>query len=792
MPFAPFIRSAAAVTRPFHVLTRGAVIGAALAASIPCAALASVVAAQPGGAGPTRPVRIDDLMHLRSVDAIDVTPDGRRIVFSVSGPEWVGLAPGEEPSAATESAYRSRLRLAMQDDEGAWSTRPLTSGAVRDRSPVLSPDGRRVAFMRAGAVGEAWDGRDGAEPASGTASQVWILELDGGEARQVTWFRDGCSRPRWSPDGRRLLVSVSIPADEIESARPWSDPAPGVDARDEAAGAGDEADPVAAVPIGTRRDLRRWLDARAKDADPRVIDRLDFQGELGLAGGIRYARVAVVSLEPASDGAPSSVRWATRGHVDARQPQWTADGTGILYAGPADETEYPDAVRRRAIYRCDPDGLGVTALVQLEDWTLGAPAPGPGGSIVFTAQRLDHPSDRQTRLGRVEADAIESGAVREEAGVRWLTDEAFDRSVRSWRVDGGRILLTAPDRGGVPLVAAGLGSLAPVDIVRERGGYPVGVGAFDQGGETLAWAETHPTNPSVLRVRTEAGESVVHDPNPWIADRAIAMPVRGLVTRPDGLEVEYWTLEPPARRDRERVPVVLQIHGGPSAMWGPGERSMWHEFQVLAGWGYGVVYANPRGSGGYGYEFQRANFQDWGQGPAGDVLAALDEAVAMDWMDAERLVVTGGSYGGYLTAWIVGNDDRFRAAVAQRGVYDLRTFHGEGNAWRLLAWEMGGDPWESRLDVVLRRESPITYVGRMRTPLLIMHGDRDLRTGVSQSEMLYRALRVLGRPVEYVRYPGTGHDLSRTGDPLRRMDRLGRIVEFFERFSDNAASAPRR
>ncbi len=227
-------------------------------------------------------------------------------------------------------------------------------------------------------------------------------------------------------------------------------------------------------------------------------------------------------------------------------------------------------------------------------------------------------------------------------------------------------------------------------------------------------------------------------------------------------------------------------------MWGPGEFRMWHEFQLLCSWGYGVVYANPRGSGGYGYEFQRGNFQNWGEGPAGDVLAVVDEALRLhEWIDQERLVVTGGSYAGYLTAWIVGNDHRFKAAVAQRGVYDLETFFGEGNAWRLVQWTMGGYPFDDRVRRIIERNSPITYVDRIKTPLLIMHASNDLRTGVSQSEMLYRALKVLNRPVEYIRYPNAGHDLSRTGDPTQRMDRLNRIIEFFERHIDNPRPAPR-
>ena len=134
--------------------------------------------------------------------------------------------------------------------------------------------------------------------------------------------------------------------------------------------------------------------------------------------------------------------------------------------------------------------------------------------------------------------------------------------------------------------------------------------------------------------------------------------------------------------------------------------------------------ANPRGSSGYGYELQRANFQDWGEGPAGDVLAVVDQVALNDWIDEDRLVVTGGSYAGYLTAWIVGHDHRFRAAVAQRGVYDIATFFGEGNAWQLVEYAMGGYPFDARYRDVINRNSPLTYVNRIRTPLLIMHASR--------------------------------------------------------------------
>ncbi len=152
--------------------------------------------------------------------------------------------------------------------------------------------------------------------------------------------------------------------------------------------------------------------------------------------------------------------------------------------------------------------------------------------------------------------------------------------------------------------------------------------------------------------------------------------------------------------------------------------------------------------------------------------------------------MTGGSYAGYLTAWIIGHDNRFKAAVAQRGVYDLSVFFGEGNAYSLIPREFGGYPWEPDTRRLLERESPITYVDKMETPLLILHGSQDFRTGVSQSEMLFRALKQQGKPVEYVRYPGAGHELTRTGPPKQRMDHMLRIIEFFERYAKNERPAP--
>ncbi|HRG55103.1 MAG TPA: prolyl oligopeptidase family serine peptidase, partial [Lacunisphaera sp.] len=249
----------------------------------------------------------------------------------------------------------------------------------------------------------------------------------------------------------------------------------------------------------------------------------------------------------------------------------------------------------------------------------------------------------------------------------------------------------------------------------------------------------------------------------------------------DGIMVDYWTIKPPDFDPARKYPLLVQIHGGPTAMWGPGEQSMWHEFQYYAARGYVVMFANPRGSGGYGKAYQRANFKDWGTGPASDVLAAASFTAKENHVDKDRQVLTGGSYGGYLTAWIIGHDHRFKAAVAQRGVYDLATFYGEGNAWFLVPLYWGGYPWEKDARTILDRDSPLSYVAAIRTPLLIQHGDVDFRTGVIQSQILYKSLKQLGRDVEYVRYPRATHELSRSGEPAQRLDTLVRYEEFFRR-----------
>jgi dipeptidyl aminopeptidase/acylaminoacyl peptidase len=312
-----------------------------------------------------------------------------------------------------------------------------------------------------------------------------------------------------------------------------------------------------------------------------------------------------------------------------------------------------------------------------------------------------------------------------------------------------------------------------------------GIRDYAPGANALVLVVTHPGNPWELHRSTPDGKVTAplttHNSS-WLQDRKLSAYEPHTLVTSEGLNVDFWMIKPAGFDPAKKYPLLVSIHGGPSAMWGPGEATTWLELQYFAARGYVIVFSNPRGSGGYGRDFQRANFKDWGTGPAGDVLAAASFAASEPYVDKRRQVVTGGSYGGYLTAWIVGHDHRFKAAVAQRGVYDLATFFGEGNAWFLLPQYWGGYPWEPEVRHVLDRDSPLTYVNDIRTPLLIKHGDTDFRTGVVQSQLLYKSLKQLGRPVEYARYPHATHELSRSGEPRQRLDRLVRFEEFFRRY----------
>lgn len=733
------------------------------------------------------PIVTTDLLRIRTVQSIDVARDGSKAVFAVKSIATLPPVDPTNPNAQPTYKYQTHLYfLDLSDASAAPGPRQITFGDRADSSPRISPDGKFVAFVRESKkpVPITHKAEPGAQAEH--SAQIWILNLDGGEARQVTAFERGASDPQWSADGRQLLINSSIPLDELEGPPAFPMERPNRTWNDTQLPAGVEPNPA-----GTREQIRAWLALNAERCDPAVINRIEFQDELSLKGPMSFVHLYLISADSAGEPiAHTAAKRITSGFADHLQPAFMPDGQSIVYCAKKPKDQHMDRVLASGLWRVNIDGTNDREILNVPGWTVDSPQPSRDGqAIAFTGMQMDEPAFRQTQLGMM---AVKDDGPGEPV---WLTDEAtFEGSVFNFRwipTQSAAIAFTTALHGGFPLMTVNAGLVQPAPLISNSDpGKEIGVNEFALGGGAIVYSQTSVANPCVLRVKDARGDRMVIDLNEWVASKTLSYPAEGWITRPDGLKVQYWVMQPTDPQPGQKYPLACEMHGGPSAMWGPGELTTWHEFQLLCSWGYGVVYCNPRGSGGYGYEFQKKNFQDWGEGPGGDVLAAVDQATLLDWVDRNKLVITGGSYAGYLTAWIIAHDHRFKAAVAQRGVYDFSTFYGEGNAWRLVAWAMGGSPIDPRAQQVLERNNIISHVTKIKTPLLIKHGSNDLRTGVSQSEMLYRALKDLGRPVEYIRYPDAGHDLSRSGDPLQRMDRLDRIIEFFDRYVDNQRPAP--
>lgn len=237
-------------------------------------------------------------------------------------------------------------------------------------------------------------------------------------------------------------------------------------------------------------------------------------------------------------------------------------------------------------------------------------------------------------------------------------------------------------------------------------------------------------------------------------------------------------MKPSQFKDGEKYPLIVEIHGGPHTMYA---NTFFHEMQLLAAQGYGVLYVNPRGSHGYSQTFVDAVRGDYGGGDYEDIMAGLDEVLREHfWIDAERLGVTGGSYGGFMTNWIVGHTNRFKAAVTQRSISNWISFFGVSDiGYYFTPWQIGADMTDPEK---LWHHSPLKYAKNIETPLLILHSELDFRCPIEQAEQLFITLKSMGKETSFVRFPDNNHNLSRTGTPSLRIERLTQIITWFKNY----------
>ncbi len=640
-----------------------------------------------------------------------------------------------------KNSYRSAVWLVPT---AGGRARPFTGGDKRDSAPRWSPDGRWLAFIS----------DRGDEKAK---NQLYLMPTGGGEGRALTRMPNGAEEPAWSPDGRRIVFVSRLNAEEM--------------AAEEDTGPDTPADPEEVQRQAEERERKE-----KKKADPRVIDRFAYRA------GTRYhddrtKHLFVLDIDPETGRPRGQPRRLTQDARNYYSPRWMPGGSALLSTvdrrpGVDDLFYYTDIVQVPAEGDGEPE---IITGLDTADWD---PRPSPDGRWIAYCSRPV--AEMATANTEIKLAAVAGGAS------RVLTGD-LDRHAQDirWLPDGQRLCFLAADRGRVDLRAVSLDGGPPETLVTadrvmqaydlSEDGLQVGfVASTDQAPWGLYFAQ-----------RDGRGEKKLSEVNSeWLSVKTLGEVEDLWFKGADGTDIQGWIVKPPGWRSGDRKPLVLSIHGGPHVMWSRHQPTMWHEWQVLASQGYVVLACNPRGSDGYGRDFRAALINNWGDADLPDLLAGIELAVARGYADADRLVVTGGSYGGFMTAWIIGHDDRFKAAVAQRGVYDLLSFYGTTDIPHFTEWEFGTTPWEDPQR--LWRSSPVAYAEKIRTPLLLIHSENDFRAPIPGAEGLFVALRRLKRTVQMVRYPRDGHELSRSGEPKHRVDRLERIVNWFDRYVQQA------
>jgi dipeptidyl aminopeptidase/acylaminoacyl peptidase len=625
--------------------------------------------------------------------------------------------------------------------------------------PRVSPDGRTVAFSVARVDGKANEYR----------AAIWLAPMDGSsKPRQFTSGTKRDADPRWSPDGSTLAFTSNR---EGESSQLYLMPVAGGEPR-KLTSLDEDVNEVVWSPDGsTIAFVSRVRDPAYKEKDdkkrePRRFTRLKYKLEHVGWTGDRPQHLFTLK----ADGSGEPVQ-LTSGDFEDSGPRWSPDGKTIAFLSARHPDWDTDHVSD--VYLIEAKGGEPTRLTQGGGGFDGISWSPDGGRLAAGRYPGEWDDPKHTQIGVVDAG---SGEVR-------LLTESLDRNcspypqIREPIWDGDDIVFAVEDRGNTHVYrVASDGSGKPELAV---GGERTVTG-YDVAGGRLVCSATEPTSLSELyideRQVTEVGKG-------FAEGRQLVPAERFTATSADGTEVEAWVMKPVGFEPGVKYPALLNIHGGPFTQYG---NRFFDEFQVFCGGGYAVVFSNPRGSSGYSEEWGRAirgpgeAGPGWGSVDYEDCMAVIEEAVRrFDFIDGERLGVIGGSYGGYMTSWIVGHTDRFKAGISERAVNQWVSMWGSSD----FGWDFKGyfgkflfEDVQAYLDI-----SPATYAQNVHTPLLILHSENDLRCPIEQAEQLFTTLRLLKREVEMVRFPEESHELTRSGNPVHRVQRFRIVLEWFDR-----------
>jgi dipeptidyl aminopeptidase/acylaminoacyl peptidase len=632
----------------------------------------------------------------------------------------------------------------------------------------LTPDGRRVAYVVNGVDREENIYR----------SVIWVAPLDGSEEpTQLTSGARCDSSPRWSPDGR-WLAFVSNRDGEKDKAlgQLYVLPAAGGEPR-RLTGGKEGVESIAWSPDSCRiAFVRRVRDEAYEEEDdrkraPRRFTRVFYKLDSVGWTGDRRKHVFVVDLE-------GSERQLTDGDCEDSEPAWSADGRRIVFTSFRGERWDVELIAALYDVEVEAEGAEPRRLTQ-PDESAGLAAFSPDGALIaYVHAPEDGTVPRHSQIAVMRPDGSD----------RRVLTASLDRQCNPFPIirepvwDGNSITFCVEDSGNVHLYSvAADGSSEPQPVV----GGERAITAYDlRNGSLVYTASTHARPAELL---TGDGTRMTSVCEEFVSARELAEVERFTAASADGTAVDAWLVRPPGFDEDKRYPVLLDIHGGPFTQYGTG---FFDEVQVYAGAGYCVLFSNPRGGSGYSEAWGRAirgsgdsAGPGWGTVDYEDLMGVVDTALErFPFLDPERLGVLGGSYGGFMTSWIIGHTKRFKAALSERAVYHLVSAFGSSDVFWIFERQFGGPMWEN-VDAWLRM-SPATYAREIETPVLIVHSENDLRCNVEQGEHLFTLLRLLGKEAELLRFPNESHELSRSGSPVHRVQRFEAILEWFGRYLD--------
>ena len=640
---------------------------------------------------------------------------------------------------------------------------------------AISPSGGQIAYSI----------RRPDAPSNGYVSHLYVHDLRSDTARRVTdgdpvvssiaWSRDSSRIAYSHSDGDGQSVRVLAVDDDIEDVYPldgaalteldWSaDGGKLVGARWTDMRAPDDRGPVAGVPAPTVKVVRRLR--YKQDGVGWVHDK--------------FKQIWVLDLDTAD------LAQVTHSECDYSAPKWSNHGSRIAFVGMAREQNTPLGYGQ--ILTCDFPA-GEPSLL-LPDWQGTAFSPVWGADdryIAFAGHNLAPPVNRrnfwQPHLADVEAGtAVKLGAdIDEEVGNYGVADQraSLTNVTMKWAVGDDWIYFLLTEQGAANLFR-----------IDTDGGYECLISGecttFEYSpasGGAVAYGQANPANPGDLYIWKDGASRRLTDINPWLRDHELSPPESYWFDGVDDAKVHAWLIKPLGFEAGKKYPLVLYVHCSMFS-W-----DFNHEFQVYANAGYAVAYFNQRGTtAGYGQAWTKATEGDQGGADYEEIMLGVDELVARGYIDGERMGVTGGSCGGFMTNWVVGHTDRFAAAVTQRSIVNQISFFGTSDIGpECTGGETRTDPWRDLQSSWA--QSPVAYIDNVNTPLLIIHADEDHRCALEQAEQMFAALRWRGKPVELVIFEGENHGLSRGGRPGNRIERQHRILGWFKKYLGTHAVA---